>query len=250
MAPEGGSSLGNGPARLAALDLYRAAALVRVSRILAEQGRDGAAALADARRRFALYTRHAEQALATGADRDGVTGPAGQGLVEWREALLGEDRALAEKFHFPEVRDLPEREPRPGTVAGVSDCPLLPERGVPLSWQAGTSRVAPRLRLAPADARQAEAARALTGQWLGLLAAVWFVAMVPFLAAAARRFWPEQMVLLGALGWHLAGPTLLVLFLLILGACGRLLLLVQGARHRFHPRRAPSTKVPAGGIAP
>jgi hypothetical protein len=72
--------------------------------------------------------------------------------------------------------------------------------------------------------------------------------MVPFLAAAARRFWPEQMLLLGALGWYLAGPAFLVLFLVLLGACGRLLLLVAGIRRSFHRRPAPSTNVPAGGI--
>jgi hypothetical protein len=247
-AAGGASELGRGPARLAALDLYRAAALVQVSRTLAAQEREGAAPLADAQRRFALYVRHAEQALVAGAARDGVTGPAGQGLGEWREALLEENRALAERLGFQEVREQAEREARAGTAQGGADGPLLPERGTPLSWRAGPGGEAPHLRLAAADARHGETAKTATGWWLGLLGAVWFIAMVPFLAAAARRFWPEQMLLLGALGWYLAGPAFLVLFLVLLGACGRLLLLVAGIRRSFHRRPAPSTNVPAGGI--
>jgi hypothetical protein len=244
----GASGLGRGAARLAALDLSRAAALVRVSKVLAEQGREGAAALADAQRRFALYARHAEQALAAGAGRQGVTGPNGQGLAEWHDALLEEDRALAERFGFQEAREAAERDARAGTAANGTDCPLLPERGTPLSWQAGPGGAAPRLRLAAVDARQTDAARVVSARWLGLLAAVWFLAMVPFLAALARRFWPEQMTLLGALGWHLAGPTFLVLFLVFLGVCGRLLLLLQGLRLLHRRRPAPSTNVPAGGV--
>jgi hypothetical protein len=247
-AAGGASGLGRGPTRLAALDLYRAAALVQVSRTLAAQERDGAGALADAQRRFALCTQHAGQALAAGAARDDVSGPAGQGLGEWREALVEENRALAEQLGFGEVREQAEREARAGTLPGGADGPMLPERGTPLSWRAGPGGEAPRLRLTAADSRRSEAAKAATGWWLGLLGVVWFIAMVPFLAAGARRLWPEQMLLLGALGGYLAGPTFLVLFLLLLGACGRLLLLVGVVRRSFRRRPAPSTNVPAGGI--
>ncbi len=245
--PGGAADLGRGAARLAALDLYRAAALLRVSQFVAEQGRDGTGALADAQRRFALYTRHAEQALAAGAGREGVTGPAGRGLAEWREALLAEDRALAKKLSFEEAREAAEHEAQAGTTMNGTDTPRLPERGTPLSWQVGPGGAPPRLHLRAADARQIEAARTASAWWLGLLAVVWFLAMVPFLAATACRFWPEQMALLGALGWRLAGPTFLVLFLIFLGLCARLLLVLQGLRRRRR-RPAPSTNVPAGGV--
>ncbi len=244
----GPSALGSGPARLAALDLSRAAALVRVSRVLAEQERDGASALADAQRRFFLYLRHAEQALAAGAGRERITGPAGQSLADWREGLLEEDRALAERLDFAEVREQAERDARTSAAINGADGPLPAERGTPLSWQAGPGGTAPQPRLTSTEAHRSEAARLATGWWLGLLGVVWFVAMVPILAAGARRFWPEQMLLLGALGWYLAGPTVVVLLLVFPGACGRLLLLAGAIRRSFRRRHAPSTNIPAGGI--
>jgi hypothetical protein len=79
---------------------------------------------------------------------------------------------------------------------------------------------------------------------LGLLALAWAVSLSALLRGAARWLWPEQMVLLGALGWQLAGPTAVTLFLIVLGAGGRALLLVQGARallRRVAPGRAAGT---------
>jgi hypothetical protein len=243
---------------VAALHLYRAAAQLEASRALAGQGQD--AALADAQRCFALNCRHAERALAVGADRAGVTGPAGQSLAEWLTFLREVDRALAARHGFEGLREQAERAagegpgavPAAGSEApelerpGGPDAGLLPERGTPLSWQAEAGTAAPRLRLAAADARQREARLGATGQWLGFLLVAWLLAMAPALSAGVRRFWPEQVVLLGAAGWHLAGPTPLVLFLLLLGIFGRLLLLVRAARRLWRRRPAPSTAVPGG----
>src|SRR5205807_2613407 len=96
------------------------------------------------------------------------------------------------------------------------------------------------------------AALAASGQWLGLLAAVWFLAWSPLLLGWARAFWPELLALAGAAGWSLAGPTFVVLFLVLLGAVGRLLLAGQWLRRRLHradprPSAAGSARAPAGG---
>jgi hypothetical protein len=95
-----------------------------------------------------------------------------------------------------------------------------------------------------------EAAGVAAGRWLALLAVVWLAAMIPFVSVLVRRFWPEQVALLGLWGWYQVGPTSVVLFLIALGVCGRLLLLVRSTLYLFRrkPRRAPSTAVPAGGV--
>ena len=52
--------------------------------------------------------------------------------------------------------------------------------------------------------------------------------------------WPEQMTLLGVLGWQIAGPTMVVLCLVALGVVGRLLLTVRGVRKLLPPPQRSS----------
>jgi hypothetical protein len=92
---------------------------------------------------------------------------------------------------------------------------------------------------------QMRQALAFTGQWLIALVIVWTVALSSVLRTVARWLWPEQALLLGLLGWQLAGPTIIVLFLVALGVCGRLFLLVQGARAL---RQRWSTPVSGGSV--
>jgi hypothetical protein len=228
------------------VDLYRAAGQLEMSRALAGQGSDGFAALADSQRLFALSCQRASRALAAGVGADGK-GPEGQGLEEWLQELRGENAALAEAQGFTELREAAE-EARAGPEApdrGGEEMNLFSEQGTPISWHGEAGAAAPRLRLAPAADRQAEAAWSMTTRWLGLLGIVWFVALVPALSSRARRLWPEQLALIGALGWYLAGPTYLVLLLLVLGLGGRILLLARGMAGLLRRRRAPSTARPA-----
>jgi hypothetical protein len=58
-----------------------------------------------------------------------------------------------------------------------------------------------------------------------------------------RWLWPELMAVLGVLGWQVAGPTMVVVFLLTLGIAGRLLLLARGVRTFLsHPPRPSSVR--------
>jgi hypothetical protein len=232
----GAEALGSGPARAAALELARAAAQLEVSRSLAEQQqREGAGAgddLAKAQRQFAAACRRAEQALELRADR-----ALGERLRELRQR----DRELAKQHRFEAVRAQAERQARlgEGPAAEAWRGAELAERGTPLSWQAGPDGGAPEVRLEPSAERRARAAAAVAGQWLGLLVLTWAVSLSALLRGLARRLWPEQVALVGLLGWHLAGPTLVVLLLVALACCGRLLLLAAGARAllRRHPAR-------------
>jgi hypothetical protein len=226
--------LGKGPARMAALDLYRAEAQLEMVRALAEHGRG--TDLAEAERRFLVFCDHAERALAVGANQGSVTGPSGQALGDWRAALRASNRALAQQHHFEEVLREVEREAASGSMpaaptqdadaallAGLdqgrrsSSAVVLPERGTPITWHGSLGTSAPQLQLVPAEAGRAKAIRAATARWLGLLAVAWLAALIPFIAGTLRRFWPEELALLGLWGWYQVGPTLLVLVLLVLG---------------------------------
>jgi hypothetical protein len=258
-AGAGARDLGRGEARAAALALYRAEAQLRVSQALAEQPRDagGTRQLAAAQQRFYLHWRQAERALRSGAAA-GVPGDGGRSLGVWLADLQAENQELARRHGFEEVRAEADRQAQKGEApaegpaapaAGRVEAagPALPEEGTPLSWEAGPGDEAPRPELAPEQGRRVRAALAASGQWLGLLAAAWLLAWSPFLLARARAFWPELLALAGAAGWSLAGPTSVVLFLVVLGVAGRLLLAGQWLRGRL--RRAAPRPSTAGGAA-
>jgi hypothetical protein len=108
-----------------------------------------------------------------------------------------------------------------------------------LTWQARPGESAPRLRLGSEESRAATHALIASGPWLVLLTAVWALSLSPFLLGWVRLFWPEPFTLLGALGWYVAGPTVVVLLLLALGVGGRVFHLGRGVR-RFLRRRIPA----------
>jgi hypothetical protein len=245
----GALDLGTAATRAAAVALYRAAAQLRIAEALAGDppGRGAAAQLSAAQKRFYLDWCHAERALEAGADR-GAAGPEGQSLADWLHELQARNRELARSRGFEDVRAEAEHQARTGATyaappaggAGAGRAPF-PEQGTPLSWRAAPDAPAPRLRLDSLEGRETRAALAASGQWLGLLAAAWFLSLAPHLLARVRLFWPEQVAALGALGWYLAGPTAVVLGLLLLAAAGRLFYLGRGLRRLLpHHRAAPA----------
>jgi hypothetical protein len=245
-ADAGARTLGGGEARAAALDLYRAEAQLRVSEALAEHPRESGAqrALAAAQQRFYLHWKHAERALRSGSA--GTAGPGGRPLGPWLQALQTRDRELAARHGFEAERAEAEKQAQKGEAPAEGPArsagPALPEEGTALSWESEPGGAAPRPELASEQGRRVRAALASSGQWLGLLAAAWFLAWSPFLLARARAVWPELLALVGVAGWSLAGPTFVVLFLVVLGAVGRLLLAGQWLRRRLpRPAARPST---------
>src|SRR6185437_7649877 len=270
------SRLGRGATREGALALYRAEAQLRISQELCKQKRDSgaAAALAAAQRRFALYCLHARHALNMGANRGGVTGPAGQTLAEWLQKLQGDNRELAGQNGFEEVRagDVEGKSLRPGELdLSIEDDDLarftasssatrkdsergevgrlLSRRGTPISWQARSRMEPPILHLTSRASQHTRQALAASGQWLGVLVVIWVLSFLPFLLARLRLFWPEQIALLGIIGWHLAGPTLIVLLLLFAALCGRVFLLARGLRLLFRKYfRRPSAAASGSAV--
>jgi hypothetical protein len=263
VSPRGSTSLGDGAARIAALDLHRAAMQMQLSRALAKSDRDAPQRVVEAQRRFLAYCRHAEQALGVAPEQSRVGAPPGQTLAEWLGNLRKTNRAAAREDHFEDLvteveRTIASGDPRDATGAdkappggprqeGPGD-PLVSEPGLPLSWYSTAG--APQLHLKSSDAVRLEIGMRWAIRWLVLLGVVWLTAMLPFLSVPARRLWPELLAAVGLWGWYLAGPTVLALFLLLLGGWGRLLLLGQYLRYRVHRRRAPSTHIPASNPAP
>ena len=191
-----------------------------------------------------------------------VRAPCPPGLISRLEELNESNKALAERLQelqtqnrqwaqvqgFEDVRALAERQARAGepfdttsaaagASAGRGGC-----RGG-AEWRSG-GRYAARAGRAAALAgrgrgccpvpalvmmQSGQAKRALAASLLLLvvLLVAWIVSCFPEVLAWVRAFWPEQMALLGLLGWQTLGLNLVVVFVILLGVCARLIVLVQ-----------------------
>jgi hypothetical protein len=218
------SGLGTGADRRTTLELYRAAAQLSLIRELLRQQRADEQELAAARDRFARGCWLAELALKAGADPLRRAGPQGVTLNDWLAQLRGENKALCREHQLDDVRLESEQH----SYVSDTDRTTMPVQGTPISWLAGPDGQPPRVRLVPATARQVRQSVAFSVQWLIVLLIIGVISMSSVLRMALRWLWPEMMLLLGVLGWQVAGPSLPVLFLLALGAGGRLLIFARG----------------------
>jgi hypothetical protein len=270
---ERGRTVTLGPA---AADLARAEAQYRLSAALAEgPGAPQEAALALAQRRFYQFCRHAEAARLLGANPGGPVNLQGQNFDDWLSDLRDKDVQLARAHKFEKVRERAERDAAEGAplalepaspgelpqLAGVGMVQApgprgdpLPERGTPLRWQTGPETDAPRLLLTARGEQQAKRSVGLTLLLAVLLLAVWALAHFPGVLAWVRAFWPEQVALLGCLGWQAYGPALPLLLLVVAGVSARLLFLGRRLLALLHrpppdPSRGSGTK-PAVGPEP
>jgi hypothetical protein len=253
----------------AAADLARAEAQYRLSAALAEgPGAPQEAALALAQRRFHQFCRHAEAARLLSGNPAGPVNLQGQNLDDWLQELRDKDARLAVAHKFEKVREQAERDAAEGAplalepaspgelpqLAGVGMVQApgprgdpLPERGTPLRWQTGPETDAPRLLLTARIEQQAKRSVGLTVLLAVLLLAVWALAHFPGVLAWVRAFWPEQVALLGCLGWQAYGPALPLLLLVVAGVSARLLFLGRRLLALLHrpppdPSRGSGTK--------
>ncbi len=216
----GNVSLRSGPARMARLELERAA--VQEALLASFAGKNSEAdrlARKCTLDRLGRYCRLAEKQLER-AEGPVEKGPDGQTLSEWLAALQVRVRSEGRE-NKPEATEapLPAFDPEP-FQAGIA--------------HAGTSRLEqalPNVVLVSERSREGQRALAASGEWLALLAVAWALTLVPFLPTLARLLWPEQLLLLGA-GLWLAGVALLaVLGVLALGLLARVGLLLRAWRH-------------------
>jgi hypothetical protein len=258
MAPS--PELGRGrllPSSPALLDLARAEAQYRLSESLASKtGLLPTAALAGVQRRFYQFCRYAEAGRVLTAQPAGAVNLQGQRFEEWLQQLKDKNADLARRDKFEELRARAEREATEAgpladeaaaiaepTGAGRIQVPgprgeALPERGTPLRWLSGPSADAPRPVLRPLAEQQTRRAAGASLLLAMLLVLVWAVAQFPGVLAWVRAFWPEQLTLLGCVGWQTYGPALALLFLIVLGVVARLLFLGRRLLALLH--RPPS----------
>jgi hypothetical protein len=257
LGPQAGRAVPSSPALL---DLARAEAQYRLSESLtANPGSLPAAALALAQRRFYQFCRYAEAGRVLTGQGAGPANLRGQSFDEWLQELKDKNAELARRGRFEELRAGAERKaaeakppaPEPAAPEDVPDpaaadsasAPAsrgdaLPERGTPLRWLSGPSADAPRLGLRSLAEQQTRRAAGASLLLAMLIVLVWAVAQFPGVLAWVRAFWPEQVALLGCVGWQTYGPALALLFLIVLGVTARLLFLGRRLLALLH--RPPS----------
>jgi len=266
------SNPGRGPSPISAatLDLHRASCQQRLSTLLAYRLRAGDTSmlikLSASQQHFYRACRDAEQNLAVGiGDED--AGPEGQLLSEWHKALRDRNYQLAREQGFDSLRAESElqaakyRGPPNSDIdaaaPATADSELagnegrrnpwpadyLPPRGRAFHWQGEAGSLPPRLVLIADDALRARKAMGLSAVWLIALIMVGLAAQFDGLRAWLRLFWPEQVVLLACIVWQAFGLNLLLVFLILLGVCGRVVFLLQMLARRL--RRTTPAPPPA-----
>jgi hypothetical protein len=261
-----GRVLPSGPA---ALDLARAEAQYRLSASLAEGASAPPTALALTQRRFYRFCRYVESGRLLTGHGAGPANWQGQGFDEALQELKEKNRELARQHKFEKLRERAEQDaaaaapaaPEPAApdnvpeLAGVGMVQApgprgdpLPERGTPLRWQTGPKADAPSLLLTPLAERQAKRAAGASLLLAVLLVLAWALAHFPGVLAWVRAFWPEQVALLGCLGWQTYGPALPLLFLIVLGVTARPLFLGRRLLALVHRPAAAGSHV--GSSAP
>jgi hypothetical protein len=272
-----------------ALDLRRAAALLQMSGVLAERLAAKASdrllrQLADAQEQFYRSCHAAESQLsgeprasAPGSAIRALTHPARQTAARLQD-LENANQQLAQKQHFEAIRlaaekraDSPPPISRAGGVGSLSssqtqgaNAPLSEEeplkrllagesfwtvQGTPTYWQAGPRSLIPQVHLLSVQNQQTRQAFGLSGLILILLAIAWIVSYFPRLVAWVRWFGPEQLVLLGGLGWLLLDENPLFAVPVILGVGVRLVYLLRW-RMVFLKQRAAAAGSAGSGMTP
>jgi hypothetical protein len=250
---------------VAAFGLARAEAQYRLSLSLAEASQTGAPLSADAFRaaqqRFFSAIRHAEYERHLGATGTADDSFAGQSYDEWLQDLQKKNRQLGQTFKIIEPLQaeaeklarsgapLPADDPSDGPelagvvmVGGPADGGL-PVRGIALRWQGRPEVGSPDLTLVSASEATRWQAVELTFLLGLVLLSTWVLSSRPTLRIWVQAFWPEQLALLGCLGWQILGTTPLPLALVAVGLSARLLSLVRRGLARL------ATSHPAGTSA-
>jgi hypothetical protein len=257
------------PAGAAERELLRAYAQLLLSRALVERmggstGGPAAAQLPAVQERFYRACRLAESWLALPGEPRAGAGPQGQSLADWLQELKAANSSLARQYSFERVRAHAEQqgmasaaqpavgdEPLPGPgpgqwATGPSD--PLTERGTPTYWWAAAAAAPPSLSLRAEWVQQLRRSLAATGLMLLLAASAWGLAQRPRAVAWFRALWPEQLALLGWVGWAGFGLSWPAALFVLLGLGSRLFLLGRwGLAYLLRPAPAAAASGSASG---
>jgi len=201
------------PTSTTAVDLWRAAAQLRLSGRLAEQrsvagGASLGPQLLTAQLRFERFCRLAEYQLGTPGVASTGSGPGSQPLPIWLQELREKYGKLSEEHRLDKLRT--EEPAGAGTSLSPSPYTLTPfDRGQPSSWQTTAGELPPRLHLVSVAASRNRQAFAWSTLLVVLVLAIWI------LSHFFRTTWPEQLALVGFVGVLLFGSGWGMAFLLL-----------------------------------
>jgi hypothetical protein len=221
----------------AALDLWRAAAHLRLLEQLVEHGVSAGDtdSVRAAQNGFERFARQAGYQIGR-AGTVGTGGADSPNLAAWLQELRTRYEEQVKAHHLEQLKaEAPSSE-----ASGASAFPfdLTPfDRGRPYYWQSVAGASAPQAELVSQTVHRER--QALTGSTLllVLLLALWI------LAHFFRAAWPEQLALLGGVGALLFGGLLGIAFLVVPAACAlyRLAVGVRWALGRLRPPSAATS---------
>lgn len=242
-----GASGWQGTTRDVARALWRADTQLRICLDLAQQRQDSvvSATLADAQRRFARTCRQARASFDVAQDVGAAAGPQGQSLARWFEDLQTKEHEF--QAEWPAAVDAAESSPSNETAAEAGEEKAnFEDCGTPLSWQTLPGAEPGTLQLTSRASARTRHAVAISFVWLAAVAALGALAFFPLVMVRLRLFWPEQLALLGLLGWYGSGMTWIALGLLFFAFWGRVYLLLRGLSSLLVDRRADKRQQPVG----
>lgn len=250
-----GSALRDGPGTRALAFLAQAEAALAVAAALGEEARQSGAPTgqeAATQQRFYLHLRRAELLLDRTPDAETWLAADGTPAAEWADRLAARNRDQAKRYDYEEARAEADRQVKAGLATNPVAAPSRPatdDRMAMLARGRETSEAPPwrplgrpLLGSAPADDAPEvgpleSAADAGVGEatvaslaWLGLVGGLVLLGRFEFLVGRLRYLVPEQLLLLGGLGYLAAGGTVVVVALLGLGVVGRVWLVGRWLR--------------------
>jgi hypothetical protein len=215
--------------------VHRALAQMNLSKLLGERLLAGTLSpagleLLQAQQRFFSYCRHADYLA-------GKTGRPAHWLEKVKK-LRRENSDHARQFAFEKTKIQAEEKTAVPDTAGASGLFGLPGDGLPAYWR--QNRPAPPV-LALTSRINEQAKQALLASEAFLLVLVAFLALscFPHLAGRLAVLWPEQLILLGWLGWTSLGASLVGALLVATGVSARFILLAAWVQRLFRRALTP-----------
>ncbi len=241
--------LQSGLTQAAALSWRRAEALLRLSGALAQQGADGGdAQLTETQRRFYAEVRRAHEELEASPEAAAPGWPEGRKPKEVLQDLLGQNERLARERHFDAVRAEAEAAVEAQGAGPAEGAAAWAVEGRPLyAWRDGGA-AAPKAAFTSGGGRDVPA-WAAPAAWLLALLLIGLASLSRSVGAWSRTLWPEQIALLGLIGWWATGSLTVVvcgLFLLaVVGRVGTVFVAVGRLLRRPAARSKSTAQMPA-----
>jgi hypothetical protein len=227
-------------------DLERADAMLDLSRELSAATTDKttASALARAQEQFYRSCSHAQEGFSLPeGQQDGAA------LAARLAALKDTAVQLAKTGRFEAVRAEAERQANTAPAATTQDrglwiLPDAPEfvsgTGTPTIWLVTDNSADAQVHLVSFRGQQMQRSLAIS-LLIGLLGLIaWLVTYSPRLVAILQALWPEQLAVLGYIGWQTFGPHLGFVVVFLLAAAGRIICLALWASRLAAPAATSS----------